>query len=403
MKEVLGSFFGWVLLTGLAACGEPSSPAASSEGGTEQVWYSMEFFLNDSVRAHAYLHGTPSHLSIINGRETIELERLSNSSYRIPVFDGTIAGNWNADSSQFLGTWNDKLQTPSLDTKFVMNAIPEAPGFTTVNESAPETFFSGTFINSESGAWNGSFVIQTEGENVLATVKTGTGDLRHLYGTVQSDHYSLSTFDGAHLYALEFDQTGESIAGNFHSFTGYVAEITGTRLARAPTTNPLRIQATGDLEFTVVVDADSTVENWNAAQFAGKVTLIDLMGTWCPNCMDASRLMIDLKQQFPELQLASVAFERQSNPTKVFERFERYKKDLGITWPMVYGGPAKKKETSYKMNFLTGFESFPTTLILDKQGKIAYVHTGFNGPATGNAYLQEQKFFKAAIGSLMNQ
>lgn len=403
MKTIVGSILGWALLTGLVACGEPSSPASMSEGGTEQVWYSMEFFLNDSVRAHAYLHGTPSKLSIINGRETIELERTGASSYRIPVFDGLIAGSWNADSSQFLGTWTDKLQSPQVDTRFVMNAIPEAPGFTAVGESATENFFSGTFINSESGAWNGSFVIQTEGNNVLATVKTGTGDLRHLYGSVQDDHYSLSTFDGAHLYALEFDRKGESIAGDFHSFTGYTAEITGTRLARAPTTNPLRIQATGDLAFTVVVDADSTVENWTAEQFAGQVTLIDLMGTWCPNCMDASRLMIDLKQQFPELQLASVAFERQSNPEKVFERFERYKSDMGITWPMVYGGPAKKKETSYKMNFLTGFESFPTTLILDKQGKIAYVHTGFNGPATGNAYLQEQKFFKAAIGSLMNQ
>lgn len=403
MKAIFGSILGWVLLTGLVACGEPSSPAAQGNGEKDRVWYSMEFFLNDSVRAQAYLHGNPSNLSIINGRETIELERINSSSYRIPVFDGIIAGSWNADSSQFLGAWTDKLQSPQVDTRFVLNAIPEAPGFTKVSESAPETFFSGTFINSESGSWNGSFVIQTEGDNVIATVKTGTGDLRHLYGTVQSDHFSLSTFDGAHLYALEFDRTGESIAGNFHSFSGYTAEITGTRLARAPTANPLRIQATGDLEFTVVVDADSTVENWTAEKFAGSVTLIDLMGTWCPNCMDASRLMIDLKQQFPELQLASVAFERQSNPTQVFERFDRYKADMGITWPMVYGGPAKKKETSYKMNFLTGFESFPTTLILDKQGKIAYVHTGFNGPATGNAYLQEQKFFKAAIGSLMNQ
>jgi thiol-disulfide isomerase/thioredoxin len=403
MKAIFGSILGWVILTGLVACGEPSSPAAHADGGKEQVWYAMEFIINDSVRAQAYLHGTPSQLSIINGRETIELEQISATSYRIPVFDGIIAGAWNADSSQFLGTWTDKLQTPNVDTRFVMNAIPEAPGFTTVSESAAETYFSGTFINNESGAWNGSFVIQTEGDNVLSTVKTGTGDLRHLYGTVQGNHYNLSTFDGAHLYALEFDRNGESIVGDFHSFTGYTAEITGTRLARAPTTNPLRIQATGDLEFTVVVDADSTVENWTADRFTGKVTLIDLMGTWCPNCMDASRMMLELKQEFPELQLASVAFERESNPTKVFERFERYKADMGIAWPMVYGGPAKKKETSYKMNFLTGFESFPTTLILDKQGKIAYVHTGFNGPATGNAYIQEQKFFRAAIGSLMNQ
>ena len=175
---------------------------------------------------------------------------------------------------------------------------------------------------------------------------------------------------------------------------------TDSTLTLIPVTNPMRIQATGPMEFTVVTDQDSTVTTWSGEMFKGEVTIIDLMGTWCPNCMDAARMFKELRTEFPNLQVASVAFETRSNPRAVFSRFESYKADLGIDWPMVYGGPAKKKETSYKMHFLTGFESFPTTLILDKEGNIAYVHTGFNGPATGEAHAKERQFFRAAIRSL---
>jgi hypothetical protein len=37
---------------------------------------------------------------------------------------------------------------------------------------------------------------------------------------------------------------------------------------------------------------------------------------------------------------------------------------------------------------LSGISSFPTTVFLDRNGKIVAVHTGFNGPATGDSYQQ---------------
>ena len=32
--------------------------------------------------------------------------------------------------------------------------------------------------------------------------------------------------------------------------------------------------------------------------------------------------------------------------------------------------------------------SFPTALVIDREGKVAYVHTGFSGPGTGKYYTQ---------------
>jgi len=41
--------------------------------------------------------------------------------------------------------------------------------------------------------------------------------------------------------------------------------------------------------------------------------------------------------------------------------------------------------------------SFPTTLLVDQQGKIMAIHTGFSGPATGQAYEDLVKKFKQEI------
>jgi hypothetical protein len=37
---------------------------------------------------------------------------------------------------------------------------------------------------------------------------------------------------------------------------------------------------------------------------------------------------------------------------------------------------------------LNKISAFPTTIIIDREGKVNTIHTGFSGPATGKAYLE---------------
>lgn len=389
-----------IILAGvLFACGDGEHKAPDHAGSHEQ-WYELQFDLNDSVRASAYANGTQDSLVIQNNGEEIALERLTNGNYRIPVFDGAIAGEWS-ENNTFTGEWLDKMTDPFGRIPLTIRRIPNPPSFAEHNfTSEPKKPYALTIAAEGDAAWFGQLILQTNKSAALATIKTDTGDLRYLGGEKDDENIVLTTFDGAHLYRIDVSLGDDSLHGTFHAHSGYTAAITGHPLAHLPPSDPMRIKATGPLDFTVVVDQDSTVERWTADRFQGSVTIIDLMGTWCPNCMDATRLLKELKTEFPSLQIASVAFERKSNPRATFERFQRFQRDMGVNWLIVYGGPARKKETAYKMDFLTGFESFPTTLILDKQGNIAYVHTGFNGPATGSAYEQERKFFRAAVRSL---
>ena len=394
------SVFPWfvagLIILGFSQCSDPRSEPPSS---AESDWYQINFGINDSVVISAYAQGDPGNLTLRNYGENINLETLENGSYRIPVFGGLFQGKWN-DKGVFNGRWLDKTKEPFEQTALTIQ--PGAPPLCLKKTPlVPDEIYGLTFTKEGSPSWYGQLVVKKDGESALATVRTDTGDLRYFGGTKDADDsYRIQTFDGAHLYRMDLTFDDDIVNGFFHSSSGYKATISGKRLGKMPLIDPLRIKATGPLDFTVVVDRDSTVERWTAERFQGTVTLIDLMGTWCPNCMDEARMLKDLKSEFPKIQIASVAFERKPNPRSVFEKFNQYQEDLGVDWPIVYGGPAKKKETSYKMHFLSGFESFPTTLILNPAGEIIYVHSGFNGPATGEAYEKEKQFFRAAIRSL---
>lgn len=56
---------------------------------------------------------------------------------------------------------------------------------------------------------------------------------------------------------------------------------------------------------------------------------------------------------------------------------------MKMNYPILYGGAAKKDSASLAFPNISGISAFPTLLIIDKNNNIRYVHTGFNGPATG--------------------
>jgi hypothetical protein len=45
--------------------------------------------------------------------------------------------------------------------------------------------------------------------------------------------------------------------------------------------------------------------------------------------------------------------------------------------------------------------SYPTTVFVDKKGKVRKIHTGFNGPATGEKFTEFKTEFKAFVGELL--
>jgi hypothetical protein len=69
----------------------------------------------------------------------------------------------------------------------------------------------------------------------------------------------------------------------------------------------------------------------------------------------------------------------------------------------LFAGIADKKIVAEKLPQLNTFLSFPTTIFIDKNGKVRKVHTGYNGPATGKYYQEFLKEFNDTVDGLLSE
>ena len=138
-------------------------------------------------------------------------------------------------------------------------------------------------------------------------------------------------------------------------------------------------------------------------QFKNKVSVIEIFGSWCPNCFDQAQYLRSLESRYPkdQLQIIGIAFERSAYFETTVNRLSRYQKEIGITYPIYIGCRASKNEAANVFHMLSCICSFPTTLVIYQQGEVSLIHTGFNGPSTGRAYDYFKTTFEAHIDSLL--
>ena len=127
--------------------------------------------------------------------------------------------------------------------------------------------------------------------------------------------------------------------------------------------------------------------------FAGTPTVIQIMGTWCPNCLDESKYFIELstRKPFSDVRFVAVGFENGLSDKDKLKRLRKYQKKMQFTYPLFLGGSASTKDAQAVFNQLNGVFAFPTTIYLDKSGRIIQVNSGFDGPATGLFYTKLQE------------
>ena len=89
-----------------------------------------------------------------------------------------------------------------------------------------------------------------------------------------------------------------------------------------------------------------------------------------------------------------------------FDRIKRLKDKIGITYPILlaqFGNVADKKLAAQKLPMLNHIISYPTTIFIDKKEGVRKIHTGFNGPATGQKYLEFKKEFESFVDMLLSE
>ena len=139
-------------------------------------------------------------------------------------------------------------------------------------------------------------------------------------------------------------------------------------------------------------------------RFKDKVTVVQIMGSWCPNCLDESKYFKEYLSQnaSEEVQFVALAFEYAPTQERAMQRVKNLKERLQLPYPLLLAqfGTKDKVKANEKLPMLNHVLSYPTTIVIDKKGTVRKIHTGFNGPATGQAYLDFKKEFEGLLTQL---
>jgi thiol-disulfide isomerase/thioredoxin len=243
---------------------------------------------------------------------------------------------------------------------------------------------------------------------VGGTFLTATGDHRFLAGQVHDGELYLSTFDGAHvfLYQAKITAPDTGLAGDYWSGTAYHERWSAKRDAQAalPDAYSLTNLRSGvkDFEFAFP-DVSGVQVTSKDAKFRNKVLVVALAGSWCPNCHDEAAFLAPFYRDHRAkgLEIVSLMFEHFGDFDLAAAATERFRAHYGIEYTTLIAGISDKDEAAKKLPMLDRVYAFPTTIIIDRRGRVRKIHTGYSGPATGEHYTQFVDEFTSTIERLL--
>jgi peroxiredoxin len=266
------------------------------------------------------------------------------------------------------------------------------------------------FSKGLEGEYIAKGIFRQNGNNVTGTFRTTTGDYRYLEGIIEGDSLKLSTFDGAHAFLFVAKLTDSTMVGDFYSGNHwkepFVAKLNNNY--ELPSAEKLTYLKDGydTLEFTFP-DENNNLISLNDKRFKNKVVVIQIMGTWCPNCLDESTFLSKYYNENKQkgVEVIALAFEVAKTKELAFKSVKRLKNKLNIAYPILLArtGSEDKKLAHEKLPMLNHIISFPTTIFVDKKGTVRKIHTGFNGPATGQLYADFKVEFKNYVEALLKE
>jgi len=352
-------------------------------------------------------------ITLINAEESILLDSASffqdSLHVKFPFFNSELI--FIATKKELNGYWVNYQKGPNYKIPFFAQKIKKKdPRFLKTKKEKE-------YIEIAS-KWEVKFEPDTEGEysalglftqeknTVTGTFLTETGDYRFLEGNTTKDSLYISCFDGSHAFLFKALLRNDSLLGTFNSGSHWKSKWNGVVNTNFELADPEKITYVVNdepIHFSLPNLEKDTLHFPNN-EFNNKVVIIQIMGTWCPNCLDETMLFKDIYSQYHSegLEIISVCYEVGNSLDDYIKNVQRLKTKLELDYTFVIGGPAKKQVAEKQFSMLNNISSFPTTIIIGRDGEIKQIHTGFNGPGTGEYYVAYKKRLNTLIQSLLN-
>jgi peroxiredoxin len=354
-----------------------------------------------------------SSASILNGKEIIKVDEVKvvgdSLTLYLPSFNSTI----KAAYSGFLLKGNLTL----VKANAVLQVIPLKAELNTTYRFFPKPKnsidisgrWAAVFKEDDGSTYSAVGEFEQNGSGLTGTFLTPTGDYRYLEGQVKDRTIYLSTFDGGHAYLFKATlDKNNKLEGGYWSGIKYHESWTAVKdeNAKLPDPDKLTFLKKGyrKLDFTFP-DLNGKMISLSDKKYKGKVVIVTLEGSWCPNCHDESRFLSPFYDKYHNqgLEIISLMFENYDDSARAVAQIKKFRDEFNIKYDLLLAGTNDKDLASKKLPMLSKVIAFPTTIFMDRRGRVRKINTGFSGPGTGDHYFHLTDEFTRFTEKLLNE
>jgi thiol-disulfide isomerase/thioredoxin len=264
---------------------------------------------------------------------------------------------------------------------------------------------------------------RTADADLTGTISPVSGDFGLMHGSIVVDsldkktikfpRFTMARFDGVHAISMKGQLMPDGSASGTITFSfGKPTAFTAVRVSPAPQAtgtptlpNPETLTSVSDrsqvFKFAGVDPATGkTITNADDL-FKGKVVIVDIFGTWCPNCHDEAPLLADLYNRYRAkgLEIVGLSYEYTDDAARNARLIKIYRDKYNIQYPTLLAGTTEPGQIAKTLPQLVNFGAYPTTIFLDREGHVHAIHAGFAGPATGS-YAEVKARFEQVVEEL---
>ena len=255
--------------------------------------------------------------------------------------------------------------------------------------------------------------LRQSGAEVSGTILKVDGDFGTLVGHWNDGKLLLSHFAGERPYLFEATRNADgtlavTLNGNAHYMVVRSGEARAKGIPEPPDpsrytnvkdpTSPFRF-AFPDFAGHVVSESDPRLR--------GKVMILAIGGSWCPNCHDEAPFLSELYKDYRArgLEVVGLMFENDPDPRVSGARVQSFVTRYGAQYPMLFAGTMQASPTTKTiaeaLPQIVNFGAYPTTIMLGRDGRVRNVHAGFPSPATGAEHTRHKQEVREQIERLL--
>jgi len=362
---------------------------------------------------------------LVNGVERIAVpstvwdDDTQEMVFSIPHYDSEIRASMSLDGKRLDGIWRKRrglkkwseMNFHAAAGAPSMTPMPARPGDHVDHAADGSSNLEGRWAVQFESSDDIAVGIFREGEDhsMSGTFMTTLGDYRFLAGRHRGPLLELSCFDGAHAFLFKAMLDSEQkLVGHFWSSDSWHETWTAqpnANIELPDSFDEVHWNADFDLSTLEYPDHTGAMRSLADPSLQGKVRIISIFGSWCPNCNDEAELWSELSRTYADrgLQIIGLAFELTGDQKRDLRQVQRFRKLHALEYPVLLAGVADKDKAQKAFPAVDRIKSYPTAIFLDHEGKARAVHSGFAGPATGRAHQRLRDAYIDLIETLLTE